>query len=254
MDRLIARNISVKTKDALILNDVSANFEPSSLNLIIGKNGSGKTQFLKTLLQLVAYSGHVKFGSTLIDSLTSNARAKLMCWLPTHVDLPFEFSCFDVIMMGRFALHEGRPEQSDFEICHHWIDELGLRNYANRNYNNLSKGEQTKIQLARCIASESKIMLLDEICANLDISATISLLKFLRSHAREFEKTIILSHHDIHTIYGYGDHIICLKDGMVIAEGSIKQVFTSDLLEKCYDLRVEIIEQTDAKIIKIPSS
>lgn len=231
MTRLVARNISVKTKDGLILNEVSANFQPASLNLIIGKNGSGKTQFLKTLLQLIAHTGQIQYDSTPIKSMTSLTRAKLMCWLPTHVDLPFEFTCFDVVMMGRFAIHEGRPKPSDYEACNHWIDELNIRAYAKRTYNNLSKGEQTKIQLARCIASECEIMLLDEICANLDISATISLLSYLRAHAKKFKKTIILSHHDIHSIYGYADHLLCLKDGMVIAEGSTKNIFTSNILE-----------------------
>lgn len=249
MTKLVAKNISLSVEDKIILDNVSAAFKPASLNLILGQNGSGKTQFLKALLNLVEYRGSFAYGSTSVNEMNNLDRAKLMCWLPTHVDLPFEFSSFDVVMMGRFASHDGNPQPRDFKICHQWLAELGLSHFEKRSYNSLSKGEQTKIQLARCIASECKIVILDEICANLDIRATIELLSFLRIHALEFDKTIILSHHDIHSVSKFADHLICLKNGRLIAEGTQEKVFTEQVLKECYDLPIKIIVHDTTKLV-----
>lgn len=206
---------------------------------IIGPNGAGKSTLIKAVMGLLPVSsGWVKvFGQSYADN------CRRVGYVPQResVDWDFPVSVMDVVLMGRYGrLRLGqRPTKRDREVAGECLEKVKLVPYANRQIGNLSGGQQQRVFLARALAQESDLYLMDEPFVGVDAateSAIIEILTELKSRG----KTLLVVHHDLPTAKEYFDHLILLNMRLV-AFGPTREVFTPAILQTTYGGRLNIL-------------
>lgn len=219
------QDLSLSIQGQELLQGLNFSVPEASIFLILGANGAGKTLLLQSLAGL-----RKPTHGSIVRS------ANELTWVPLSQALPFGFRAIDLITMGRFAKHQGFPGKKDLEIAEQAGESLGISKLLHRTYNSLSRGEQTKVDIARAIAAESKLILLDEPFSNLDIDASlqiISLFHELRSQGR----TLILSHHDLYSARELATHALLLKKGQLLKTGRIQEVFAEEWIGEAYNVK-----------------
>lgn len=208
---------------------------------IVGPNGAGKSTLIKATMGVVpTASGWIKiFGQPFKRALTR------VGYVPQResVDWDFPVNVMDVVLMGRYGHLRlmQRPTRRDREIARECLEKVHMLPYADRQIANLSGGQQQRVFLARALAQESDIYLMDEPFAGVDAAteaSIVSLLQELKSRG----KTIMVVHHDLPTARTYFDHLL-LINMRVVAFGPTEEVFTHDLLQKTYGGRLTILSE-----------
>ncbi|MDW8287025.1 MAG: metal ABC transporter ATP-binding protein [Flammeovirgaceae bacterium] len=208
---------------------------------IIGPNGSGKTTMLKTIMGLVKpTSGYVRiFGQDL-----EKVRQRV-AYVPqrTSVDWDFPASVFDVVLMGRYTPKKifRRSTKHDKEVAMECIHKVQLEKVAHRQIAQLSGGQQQRVFIARALAQEAELYLLDEPFAGVDAvteNAIISLLKDMKKQG----KTILVVHHDLQTVSEYFDWLVLIHTRL-IASGKTTDVFVPNLLQETFGGKLPILSQ-----------
>ncbi len=208
---------------------------------IIGPNGAGKSTLIKSIMGLLPLSsGWVKiFGEPFKKNL------KRVGYVPQResVDWDFPVSVMDVVLMGRYGKLGlfRRPGKQDKEIARECLEKVKMLPYANRQIANLSGGQQQRVFLARALAQESDLYLMDEPFAGVD-AATESAIMDIMHELKDRGKTLIVVHHDLPTARNYFDMLILLNMRLV-AFGPTEEVFSYELLQKTYGGRLTILSE-----------
>lgn len=208
---------------------------------VIGPNGSGKTTMIKAIMGLVTpSSGYVKiFGKTL-DEVRNR-----IAYVPQRstVDWDFPVSVFDAVLMGRYHPRNlfKRTTKEDKAIVMECLHKVGMEKFVNRQISQLSGGQQQRVFIARALALEADLYLLDEPLAGVD-AATENAIITLLQEMKENGKTIIVVHHDLQTAQKYFDWLI-LMNTRLIASGKTENIFTTDKLNETYGGRLNILTE-----------
>lgn len=225
-----------------VIWDADLELEAGKLTAIVGPNGAGKSTLIKAILNIVKpLHGYIEVEGKPVES-----RLKDIAYVPQResVDWNFPISVFEVVLMGRYV-HLGwlkQPKAIDKEKAINALDKLGILHLKDRQIGELSGGQQQRVFLARAIAQEAKIYLLDEPFAGVDIATEETIFKLLKS-LRDSGATIIVVHHDIQTVKQYFDNVVLLNL-RVIASGAVSEVFTDENLQKTYGGRLTILDKT----------
>ena len=238
---LDVQNISLERGEHLILNKVTCTLRPGELTAIVGPNGAGKSTLLRVMASLTTgFKGSVSLGPIgSLESLAPSIRAKYIGWVGDQSHLPFAFTVFDTVRLGRYNWHKGIPSQKDDVAAHLALDQLEIAHLAKRDVTSLSSGERQKTMIARLLAGETPILLLDEPLANLDIGSSLKLLALLRKKATD-GATVCLSIHDLPLAYRFADRVLCLAEGELIADGPAKDVLVSPQVNKAFGIESTI--------------
>ena len=225
-------NLFVNFGKNAVLWDVSFQIPKGDLLAIVGPNGAGKSTLLKAALNLVApLSGKVDFfGKPLEES-----RSKI-AYVPQResVDWDFPITVMEVALMGRYHMLGSirRLRKSDVEAALYALRLVGMELYQDRQIGELSGGQQQRLFLARALAQNPDLLLLDEPFSAIDLVTEKSLVALLRQLAKS-GKTIIAVHHDLPTVPEYFDSALLLNTRL-IACGAVKDVFNAENLQKTY--------------------
>ncbi len=235
------QNINLSLNGKELLHDIIFEIPHAALFAILGPNGAGKTLLLRCLAGLLSpSSGHIE------------ASAGTLAWVPLSQPLPFGFVVRDLVLMGRFSIHQGFAQTLDHRLVDEAIQRLGIEALADRSYNSLSRGEQTKVDIARALASESKLILLDEPFSNLDIDAALQLTRLFHE-LREAGKTLIFSHHDLHTVTQIATHGLLMKQGRILHCGSLQDIFKASSIEEAYNVKAVFHQEGDQQFVRFES-
>jgi manganese/zinc/iron transport system ATP- binding protein len=241
---LSVQHLSVAYQDTPVLWDLSWASPPSGLIAIVGPNGAGKSTMLKAVLGLVPkLSGEVRvFGLPL-----AGARRRVG-YLPQRasVDWDFPATALQIAAMGRYP-HAGwfRPlPRAEREHARAALAEVGMADLAGRQIGQLSGGQQQRVFLARALALEADLYLMDEPFAGVDAATERAIVEVLQRLARE-GRTVIAVHHDLATAPQYFAHVLLLNV-RAIAHGPMATVFTPDNLARTYGGRLSLLEQAVA--------
>lgn len=208
---------------------------------ILGPNGAGKSTLVKAVMGLVKPSrGWVSvFGSS------PRAQRKRIGYVPQKemVDWDFPISVFEVVLMGRYGQLGWlrRPGKRDHEIAREALDKVEMGAFAKRQISELSGGQQQRVFLARALAQESDLYLLDEPFAGVDSTTERAIVQLLHELRNE-GKTVLVVHHDLATAQSYFDSLLLLNLRLV-AFGKSQQVFTPELLRETYGGRLTILSE-----------
>ncbi|MDR2720653.1 MAG: ABC transporter ATP-binding protein [Nitrososphaerota archaeon] len=214
-----------------ILSDVSLNVKPGYFIGILGPNGSGKTTLLRSISRVLKpHSGSIVIDKDDIYSLKPKQVAQKMAVVPQYNDVGFNFSAMDVVLMGRNPhLNDFQMENSkDVEIARKAMELTNTWSFADRPLNELSGGEAQRVIIARALAQEPKILLLDEPMSHLDIINQIELMDLVKNLCAKNNLAALAVIHDLNMASRYCDMIVLLKDGQVFALGSVEEVMTTE--------------------------
>ena len=200
-------NVSVVRGETTILQDVSLQANQGELIAILGPNGAGKSTLLGVLAgDLIPNSGTVNFGGDQISSLTKRELALRRAVLPQQVTVSFPFSVEEVVEMGRGPKQTG-ADQDLIEMAMKRVDVLEMRT---RLYRSLSIGEQARVSMARILAQDTPLLLLDEPTAVLDIGQQEKLMRIVRSLVDD-GRTVIAVFHDLNVAMSFADRVVLLQ-------------------------------------------
>ena len=242
MNLLSVQNISLKIQEKFILDNISFEIPKGQTTLIMGPNGAGKTLLLKCLAALL----HPQKGKILnyknqnILEFSEPELAQWRSWIPLSRDIPFNFRVRDLVVMGRYPHHKGFPDANDLKVSEQSIQRVGIRHLEDRFYNTLSRGEQTKVDIARAISHSAPLLLLDEPFANLDIEAQLQLIELLKELSDE-NRTIVLSHHDLYSVQDFADRLIWIKNGKIPGYGRVSEVYNSDYIKQIFAVNASFL-------------
>jgi iron complex transport system ATP-binding protein len=242
---LAARNISVTYDDRVAVRDVSLWVEPGQVIAIIGANGAGKSTLLRALNGSVAVSaGEVRLDDQPINSYSRRAVARRVAVVAQESELRFPVTVMDFVLGGRYAWSNawGWENARDIEIVTEILHETALAQFAHRLMNELSGGERQRVVVARALATQAKIFLLDEPTANLDLAHQAAMLKLIRSRCDQRDTAAVVVTHDVNLAAEFADQILLLKEGRTVAIGSPAEVLTAQRLQEIFDLRVLVDE------------
>lgn len=242
---LEARKISVNYDDREAVADVSLRAEAGQLIVVIGANGAGKSTLLRALNGSVPVSrGEVLLDERKIGSYARRSVARQIAVVAQEADLRFPVTVMEFVLGGRYAWSNawGWETERDIEIALEVLRESALAGYAHRLMNELSGGERQRVVVARALATQAKIFLLDEPTANLDLAHQAAMLKLIRSRCDQGDIAAVVVTHDVNLAAEFADQILLLKDGCTVAIGSPADVLTAQRLQEIFDLRVLVDE------------
>lgn len=208
---------------------------------IVGPNGAGKSTLMNACLGLVPkLSGWVRF----FGEDFSGFRKKI-AYVPQRdsVDFDFPISVFEVVLMGRYG-HLGwikRPGKLDKEIALDSLKKVGMEEFQDRHIADLSGGQKQRVFIARALAQEAEIFLLDEPFAGVDIATEKMIVDLLKKLAKK-GKTVLVVHHDVYSVKEYFDWLVMLNVRL-IGSGEVSQVFNRENLNQTYGGRLDILEE-----------
>lgn len=240
---IILNNLNFSYNEKHILKNINISFERNKFYSILGPNGSGKTTLLKNILKALPTTDKTIYIDAFdINNYKNKDLAKKMSSVPQNTNLEFDFTSFDVVLMGR-SPHLKRFEREtnkDYEIVREAMEITNTWHLKDKYINQLSGGERQKVIIARALAQESSIILLDEPISNLDIQNQIEIMDTLKFLNRDV--TIISVLHDLNLAAQYSDYILLLKNGEIFFKGTPEKVLNVNNLKYVYDVNTYIIK------------
>ncbi|MCS7163630.1 MAG: ABC transporter ATP-binding protein [Thermodesulfovibrio sp.] len=251
---LTVRNIYFKHKGKAedTLKGIGFNAKRGSITTILGPNGSGKTTLFKCISGVWKYyKGEIYFDEKAIDKLSFRKRARIFSVVPQEHEPPFPYSVFDVVLMGRASYVRifSTPTERDYEIAQEAIKTLGIEHLKETPYTKISGGERQLTLIARALAQDAPVMLLDEPTTHLDFRNQIKVLKKIKEIAKEKALVVVMTLHDPNLAGLFSDKIVVINSGRKIAEGLPDETITEDLIRRIYDTEVKRININGQNII-----
>jgi iron complex transport system ATP-binding protein len=238
--------ISIRASDVrwsaggtLIVKDVTIDVRPGLLVGLLGPNGSGKTSLLQLMSNLLApSSGTVELDGHDLRSLDRRRTAQRLAVLTQDVTTDFRPLVKDVVMLGRIPHQSGMrgPSHHDYAVVEEALQSADVAHLAERHYPTLSGGERQRTQLARTLAQETPILLLDEPSNHLDVSHQFGLLHTVK----ELGVTTVAALHDLNLAAACCDELIVLLGGEIVAAGTPTEVVTTELVRRVWDVPCEV--------------
>lgn len=239
---LVLDNIEVGYTFTPVLNNVSTRIKKGEFVGVIGPNGSGKSTLLRVISRiLVPWKGKVLLKNRDICSFKRRGLARIISMVPQTSSFAFPFSCYEIVLMGRFPYSSWITSKEDYEVVDwamHLTDTYHLKD---RTIDETSGGERQRVRIARAIAQRPEIFLLDEPTTYLDINHEVEIFGLLSKLNRE-GITIIAVSHDLNIASDYSKRILLMKEGRIIEEGSPHQIFRENIVKEVYGQRVRVIE------------
>lgn len=242
MDLLRLSAVSIAYGARQALRHVSLDVPAGALVALVGPNGSGKSSLLHAIAGTVTpQAGTIHLGGIALTTLTATARARLVASVPQSARLAEGFSVAEVVMMGRTPhIDPWRGSRHhDAAIVAEAMRAAGIEPLADRWVGQLSGGEQQRVLIARALAQQPRVLLLDEATAHLDVHHQISVLGLVRTLAHQ-GRVVLAALHDLNLAALYADHLVLLAHGMVLASGPPAQVLTAALIEQAFGVSVII--------------
>lgn len=230
-------NISCAYGATEALHNISISLDDNKFYGLIGPNGSGKTTLLDLLLgNIQPVAGKVTFKDKDLKAWEKRSLAKEVALVPQEFGLSFDFTVEELILMGRHP-HIPRfanPSERDLLIVSEIMEQLNISSLRKRFVTQLSGGEKQRVVVARALAQETNVLILDEATSNLDIHHSIHIFQVIKNRITAKGATVIAAIHDLNFAAAFCDEIILLEQGEITAMGSPKEVLTPEHLQAVF--------------------
>jgi iron complex transport system ATP-binding protein len=238
-------NLSVRYGPRLALQNISFMMEKGEILVLVGPNGSGKSTLIRALSGILpAASGAVRLSGRLMNSLSPTERARQLAVVPQSPQLPPAFTALETVLFGRtpYLNFLGQLSPRDEQIARDSLARVDALALAERRVGELSGGEQQRILLARALAQQTPLLLLDEPTSHLDIQHQMTLMELTHALARECNLTVLIALHDLNLAARYADRIALLESGKLKAIGKPAEILTSQIISQVYGWPVQVIQ------------
>ncbi|WP_231938673.1 ABC transporter ATP-binding protein [Arthrobacter sp. B6] len=253
---LHARNLSLGYDGPSIINDLSLSIPDARVTSIIGPNGCGKSTLLRGLGRLLApRSGEVLLDGSPLASRSTREIATRISVLPQTPTAPSGLTVADLVSRGRHPRQKWYQQFSvaDQSVVEDALAATDITDLADTPLEDLSGGQRQRAWISLTLAQETGILLLDEPTTYLDLAHQVDVLELVRRLNRVHHRTVVMVLHDISLAARYSDHMVAMKDGAVVMEGTPDQVVTPGLLKDVFGLHAQVVpEPTDGRPHVIP--
>jgi len=244
-------SIHFSIDDKKILESITARFEPRMIHGIIGPNGSGKSTLLKNICRIwEPQSGSILIHGTDYTKIPRKELSTLVTLVPQNATIGFPISVFDIVAMGRNP-HLGRFEgmrQNDRDIIERALQQTNIYELKDRNINELSGGEGQLAIIARALATEASLILLDEPTSELDVKHTLEILNILQGF-KDQGKTILVTIHDLNLARKFCDTISILSRGKLFYSGTPENAFAAEIIKQVFDVHIREYKHNDTTFL-----
>jgi iron complex transport system ATP-binding protein len=237
-----------------VLQDLSLEIPGGKITAILGPNGSGKTTLLRLVLGILRpQQGTILIAGQDQAGYSKRELSQLVGLVPQDEHIPFDFSILEYVLLGR-APYLGplaTPGDADERVALAALHTTGLLDLQDRPLPNLSGGERQLAVVARALAQQPRVLLMDEPTAHLDLGNRGRLLEIMRSLAAQ-SVTLVLTTHDPNIAAAVADYVVLMRQGQILNAGQTKDMLTSDQLSATYGLHVEVFPVGGKRVVLLP--
>jgi iron complex transport system ATP-binding protein len=211
---LQVKDLHIGYVDKEILSGLNFSIDKGELIGLVGSNGVGKSTLLKTIIgSLEPLSGEISLNGKTLRSISRQELSKLISVVLTDKLGGFNLTVFDVVAAGRIPYLNafGQLAKNDIEVVNHSLETIGISNIAQNSFDELSDGQRQKVLIAKSLAQQTPVILMDEPTAFLDFESRVQLFSLLKQLVKEQQKTVIVSSHDLDVLFRNADKVLYLK-------------------------------------------
>jgi iron complex transport system ATP-binding protein len=231
------KGISLSYNHVPVVKDLSFHLRSGEFVGLIGPNGCGKTSIIKALSRILPpRSGRIILDGQDLARFSHTDLARAVGVVPQNPSLPATFTVTEIVLLGRnpYLGWLGSESARDLAIVRQAMEVTGVTGFAQRMIGELSGGERQRVTVARVLAQEPRVILMDEPTANLDISHQIAILDLMKSLCMEKKLVVLVALHDLNLAAQYCDRLLLLKKGQLYAEGTPSEVITGPNIREVY--------------------
>lgn len=245
MIRLTTSNLDIAYDDRLIVQNLNIAIPQGKITALVGANGSGKSTILKTMARIMNPSkGNVLLDGKSIHKQSTKEVAKQLAILPQNPTAPDGLTVAELVSYGRFPYQKGFGSMSkeDRSIVKWAVEATGMADFAERPVDQLSGGQRQRAWIAMALAQETDILFLDEPTTFLDMAHQLEVLHLLQKLNENNNRTVVMVVHDLNHASRYAHHMIAIKKGVVVGEGSPVEVITPDIMREVFNIEADIVQ------------
>jgi len=245
MSRLNGEQVKIGYGDTTIINNLDVEVPDGKVTSIIGPNGCGKSTLLKALSRLLSIKdGAIHLDGQSIHAQSTKEIAKKIAILPQSPEVADGLTVGELVSYGRFPHQKGfgRLTAEDKKEIDWALSVTGTSEFRHRSINDLSGGQRQRVWIAMALAQRTDIIFLDEPTTYFDICHQLEILELVQKLNKEQGCTIVMVLHDINQAIRFSDHLIAMKEGNIVANGTTQEVLTKDILEKVFNIDVVLDE------------
>lgn len=249
--KLTTQSLSIGySAQAPLLNDLILELKPKQLTCLVGANGKGKTTLIQTLSGMQApLNGGVYYDQGKLDKLTLAERSKCVSIVLSQKMIPANLSVREVVELGRLPYTKwfGSLSSKDSNIVDHAMQATEVLQFANRKLHELSDGEKQRVMIAKALAQDTPIMILDEPTAHLDVQHRVSLILLLKKLSRETGKSILLSTHELEVAIQLADKIWLIDDESQFSVGMPEDLVLGGAFDQLFDTNQIVFNSNEGR-------
>jgi len=239
--KLKVKEVEFSYASVLVLKDICLELAASEMLGVVGPNGAGKSTLLRCIDRILKpQRGDILLDGQDIKEMHLMELARKMGYIPQTTSQIFPATVFDTVLMGRRPHLGWRSSEKDAEKVLEMLQMLDIEEFAMRDINELSGGQQQKVFIARALTQEPEILLLDEPTSNLDIRHQLEVMDIIKNIVREKRISAIMAIHDLNLASRYADRIVMMNSGKIFAAGNPVSVLTPDNIKWVYGVEAEV--------------
>jgi iron complex transport system ATP-binding protein len=247
------RGVGVELDGRTVLDGVDLEVAPGSWLALVGPNGAGKTTLVRCLAGLVRHRGTVELAGLAAGRRAARERARVLAVVPQLPVLPTGMPVLDYVLLGRTP-HQGlrlSPSAEDRAVAWAVLQRLDLEGFATRPVDRLSGGERQRVVVARALAQDAAVLVLDEPTTSLDIGHQYEVLELVEDLRIERGLTVVTTLHDLALAGQFADRVALLAAGRLVAEGTPAQVLTPGLIGRHYGVAAEVTDDGHGLVVTV---
>lgn len=244
-------NLSVFYGDRQILHEIQLEVQSGEIVALLGPNGAGKSTLIRSISGVIPIrNGNIFVDQKDVTSLSTMERARHISVVPQAISVPPAFTVWETVLLGRtpYLNFLGQTSAKDEAIARQALEQVDVLHLIDKRMDEISGGEQQRVLLARTLAQDTPILLMDEPTTHLDISHQIDLLKLITKQAREKNLTVLVALHDLNLASMFADRIAIVQHGLLCVAGTPQETLTSEIINSVYHVPVHIVSHPETGV------
>lgn len=243
-ERLNTKDLNIGYGDTIIVKGLNLEIPTGKITALVGANGSGKSTILKTMARIMKpQGGNVLLDGKSIFQQSTKEVARQLAILPQNPTAPDGLTVSELVAYGRFPHQKGfgNLNDEDRRIIQWAIEETGMMEFYDRPVEQLSGGQRQRAWIAMALAQQTDILFLDEPTTFLDMAHQLEVLQILYKLNQKEKRTIIMVVHDLNHASRYAQHMVAIRSGTIISQGTPEQVMTKEVLRRVFNIEADIV-------------